>query len=71
MLLPFKAKPAFDRRRSLQNLFFEVEERAFFDRVRAAYRQFAEAEPGRVQLIDGSQAPGIVKAEIEKIIISI
>ena len=49
---------------------FEAEERAFFDRVRAAYRQLAEAEPGRVRLIDGSQGPDIVKADIEKLLIS-
>jgi dTMP kinase len=49
---------------------FEAEERAFFDRVRAAYRQLAEAEPGRVRLLDGSQPPDKVKVEIEKILIS-
>jgi dTMP kinase len=49
---------------------FEAEERAFFDRVRAAYRQLAEAEPDRVRLLDGSQAPDKVKVEIEKILIS-
>ena len=49
---------------------FEAEERAFFERVRAAYRQLAEAEPGRVCLIDGSQAPNKVKAEIEKLLLS-
>ena len=50
---------------------FEAEERAFFDRVRAAYRQLAEAEPGRVRLLDGSQAPEKVKVSIENILISI
>src|SRR5436190_11085292 len=49
---------------------FEAEERAFFERVRAAYRQLAEAEPGRVRLLDGSQAPEKVKVDIEKILIS-
>ena len=49
---------------------FEAEERAFFERVRAAYRQLAEAEPGRVCLIDGSLAPNKVKAEIEKLLLS-
>ena len=49
---------------------FEAEERAFFDRVRAAYRQLAESEPGRVHLLDGSQSPEKVKASIEKILIS-
>src|SRR6185369_113593 len=50
---------------------FEAEERAFFDRVRDAYRQLAEAEPKRVSLLDGSQTPDKVKADIEKLIISI
>jgi dTMP kinase len=49
---------------------FEAEERAFFDRVRAAYRELAAAEPGRVRIIDGSQAPWEVKAEVEKLILS-
>jgi dTMP kinase len=49
---------------------FEVEERAFFDRVREAYRQLAEAEPGRVRLLDGSRWPDKVKADIETILIS-
>jgi dTMP kinase len=49
---------------------FEAEERAFFDRVRAAYRQLAESEPGRVRLLDGAQAPEQVKVAIEKILIS-
>jgi dTMP kinase len=50
---------------------FEAEERAFFDRVRAAYRRLAEAEPGRVRLVDGSQSSERVKVEIEKIILTI
>jgi len=49
---------------------FEAEERAFFDRVRAAYRDLAQAEPGRVRIIDGSKSPEEVKVEIEKSIIS-
>jgi len=44
---------------------FEAEERAFFDRVRAAYRQLAADEPGRVRLIDGSKGPPEVKAILE------
>jgi dTMP kinase len=43
---------------------FEAEERAFFDRVRAAYRQLAGSEPGRVRMIDGSKASEQVKVEI-------
>jgi dTMP kinase len=45
---------------------FESEDRAFFDRVRAAYRELAVSEPARVRLIDGAQAPDHVKADIEK-----
>jgi dTMP kinase len=44
---------------------FETEEQAFFERVRAAYRKLAGAEPGRVVLIDGSKAPDRVKADIK------
>jgi dTMP kinase len=49
---------------------FEAEERAFFDRVRAAYRELSQAEPGRVRLVDGSKAPEEVKAILEKVLIS-
>ena len=49
---------------------FEAEERAFFDRVRAAYRQLAQAEPVRVCLIDGSKMPAEVKESLEKVLIS-
>ena len=48
---------------------FEAEEQAFFDRVRAAYREIAAAEPGRVRIIDGSRAPWEVKAEVDKYIL--
>lgn len=47
---------------------FEAEGQGFFERVRAAYRQLAEKEPGRMHLIDGTKSPEEVKAEIEKII---
>jgi dTMP kinase len=33
---------------------FEREDRAFFERVRAAYLQRARAEPGRMRVIDAS-----------------
>jgi dTMP kinase len=49
---------------------FEAEERAFFERVRAAYRDLAKAEPRRVCIIDGSKAPKKVKVEIEQNLIS-
>jgi len=44
---------------------FEAEERAFFDRVRAAYRKLAGAEPDRITLVDGSKAPEKVKADVK------
>jgi len=49
---------------------FEAEKQGFFDRVRAAYREIAASEPDRVRIIDGSQAPLEVKAEVEKNILS-
>jgi len=49
---------------------FEAEGQAFFDRVRAAYQSIAAAEPGRVRVIDGSQAPAKVKEEVEKNILN-
>jgi dTMP kinase len=45
---------------------FESEGRAFFDRVREAYRGLAKQEPGRVRLIDASGDPEIVKSMVEK-----
>ena len=50
---------------------FEAEDRAFFDRVRSAYQDMARREPGRVRLVDGSQAPDKVKVEIKNNISSI
>jgi len=49
---------------------FEAEERAFFERVRAAYRDLAKAEPDRVRIIDGSKASEEVKVDIDKSLIS-
>ena len=48
---------------------FEAEERAFFDRVREAYRELALAEPGRVHLLDGSRTAEEVKVEIQKVLV--
>ena len=50
---------------------FETEQRAFFDRVRAAYRKLAGAEPDRVVMIDGSKAPEQVKVEINNSLVII
>jgi len=45
---------------------FESEERAFFERVREAYRRLASEASGRVRLIDGTQPPDIVKQKVEE-----
>lgn len=50
---------------------FESEERAFFDRVREAYRRLAAQAPGRVRLIDGAQAPDKVEKKVEEEIVSL
>jgi dTMP kinase len=44
---------------------FEREGRSFFERVRAAYRKLAEAEPERVRVIDASRGPEEVKNMVE------
>ena len=38
----------------------EVEADAFFERVRAVYRERARAEPGRFRMLDASQSPASV-----------
>jgi dTMP kinase len=43
---------------------FERERRDFFERVREAYRQRARREPERFRVIDSSQDPGGVSADI-------
>jgi dTMP kinase len=50
---------------------FEAEERTYFERVRAAYQSLARSEPGRVRLVDASQAPEIVKADVDNIVLSL
>ncbi len=45
---------------------FESEERAFFERVREAYRAIAAEAPGRVRLIDGAAALDRVKKQVEQ-----
>ncbi len=49
---------------------FESEERAFFERVRATYREIRQSEPGRVWLIDASKTTNEVKEEVKKILIT-
>ena len=41
---------------------FEREDEAFFERVRAAYRQRATGSPGRFLVIDGRQSPAEIRA---------
>jgi len=43
---------------------FEREERAFFERVRAAYRAGAAAEPARVRLIDAAADKAAIRSAI-------
>jgi dTMP kinase len=50
---------------------FEAEERAFFERVRLAYRSLAQSEPGRVRIIDASQISDKVKVEVANLLITI
>ena len=50
---------------------FEAEGGGFFDRVRQAYRNLAQADPKRVRLIDGSQPQAKVKEDIETTLASI
>ena len=50
---------------------FESEGQGFFERVQAAYRALATAEPGRVRIIDGSRTEVEVKDEVKKFIITI
>ena len=45
---------------------FEREDRAFFERVRAAYLALAKAEPERVRVIDASAAQAATRKELER-----
>ena len=45
---------------------FEREDRAFFERVRAAYLERARAEPARVRVIDASAALPEIRRAIER-----
>ncbi len=49
---------------------FESEERGFFDRVRAAYREIGQSEPGRVRIIDAAKSPREVKEEVKNVLIT-
>jgi dTMP kinase len=45
---------------------FEREDRAFFDRVRAAYLDRARAEPGRVRVVDAAAAVPDIRKALER-----
>jgi dTMP kinase len=45
---------------------FENESREFHERVRAAYREIAAREPGRVRLIDSTRPPDEVFADVRR-----
>lgn len=45
---------------------FEREDRAFFERVRAAYLALAKAEPERIRVIDASADPAAIRKELER-----
>lgn len=47
---------------------FEQEQAAFFTRVRAAYLERAQAEPGRVRVIDASHSIESIRAELDRIL---
>jgi len=47
---------------------FESKNKAYFERVRAAYLKRAAAEPGRIRIVDGHQSPANVKKIVEDII---
>jgi dTMP kinase len=44
---------------------FEAEEQAFHERVRAAYRELAAADPDRWVVVDGSQPVDAVGAAVD------
>jgi dTMP kinase len=50
---------------------FEQEQTAFFERVRAAYRQRFQASFGRVRLVDGDASVEHIRALLEVIMLSI
>lgn len=48
---------------------FESEQRAFFERVRSAYLQRAEAAPQRFRVIDAAQSLQAVQAQLQAVLI--
>jgi dTMP kinase len=47
---------------------FEAEARDFFERVRVAYRELAQAEPARVKMVDASRPLADVKEMVETVL---
>ena len=47
---------------------FEREQSDFFNRVRAAYLTRAQADPGRMQVLDAARSPEEVSAQLEEIL---
>jgi dTMP kinase len=50
---------------------FESENKAYFERVRAGYRERAAAEPRRIRVVEGERPLAEVKKEVENIISTI
>jgi dTMP kinase len=50
---------------------FESKDKAYFERVRAAYLERASAEPGRIRVVDGGQQPADVKKVVESIVLTL
>ena len=46
---------------------FEREQRDFFERVRNAYLERADAAPERIRVVEADRAPEVIRAEIEAI----
>lgn len=68
-LAPEVARQRIDGSRALDR--FETEKQAFHERVRAAYRARAVAEPARFAVLDASQSVDEIDKSLEKIISSV
>jgi dTMP kinase len=64
LLLALEVRRALERRRirADQPDRLELEREEFFDRIDAAYRSLAAAEPARIRVLDASSEPGVVLA---------
>jgi dTMP kinase len=73
LTLYFDIDPDLGRARSLAARApdrFEREQRAFFERVRAAYLRRADEQPGRIRVIDASGCVTNIQKKLEEIISS-